>query len=122
MVALSQFLAKNGDKGLPYFQCLGKNYKFQWTAQCEETFQQLKEYLSKPPVLCRPEKNSIMALYISITDQAVSSILVQLWKEEHKPVYFVSKMLHGIEIRYPMLEKRSISHCGDGLTIETLFS
>jgi len=47
MTALSLFLAKSGDKGLPHFQCLRKNDKFQWTTQCEEAFQQLKEYLSK---------------------------------------------------------------------------
>jgi len=57
MAALSRFLAKSGDMGFPYFQCLKKNEKFQWTDQCEEAFQNLKEYLSKPLVLCKPEKD-----------------------------------------------------------------
>jgi len=29
MAVLSRFLAKSGDKGFPYFQCLRKNEKFQ---------------------------------------------------------------------------------------------
>jgi len=28
MATLSRFLAKSGDKGFPYFQCLRKNDKF----------------------------------------------------------------------------------------------
>ena len=77
MAALSRLLAKSGDRGFPYFQCLKKNEKFQWTDQCEEVFQKLKEYLSKPPVLCKPKKDADLALYISVTEHAVSSVLVQ---------------------------------------------
>jgi len=33
-------------------------------------------------MLYRAEKNSVLALYILVTDQAVSSVLVQQWKEE----------------------------------------
>ena len=104
-MALSRFLAKSGDIGSSYFQCLRKNEEFQWTSQCEKAFQQLKEYLSKPLVLCRPERNSVLALYVSMSEQAVNSVLVWETWEEQKVVYFVSKVLHRAEIRYPMLEK-----------------
>ncbi|XP_027911605.1 uncharacterized protein LOC114170324 [Vigna unguiculata] len=109
MAALSRFLAKSGDKGFPYFQCLKKNEKFQWTDQCEEAFQKLKEYLSKPPVLCKPEKDADLALYISMTEHAVSSILVQESRGDQRPVYFVSKVLHGAEVRYPTIEKAALA-------------
>jgi len=109
MAALSRFLAKSGDRGFPYFQCLKKNEKFQWTDQCEEAFQKLKEYLSKPPVLCKPEKGADLALYISVTEHAVSSILVRESGGDQKPVYFVSKVLHGAEVRYPTIEKAALA-------------
>ena len=109
MVALSRFLAKSGDRGFPYFQCLKKNEKFQWTDQCEEAFQKLKEYLSKPPVLCKPEKGVDLALYISVTEHAVSLVLVRESGWDQKPVYFVSKVLHGAEIRYPTIEKAALA-------------
>jgi len=35
MATLSRFLEKNGDKGLPYFQCFRKNDRFQWSSQRE---------------------------------------------------------------------------------------
>jgi len=109
MAALSRFLAKSGDRGLPYFQCLKKNERFQWTYRCEEAFQKLKEYLSKPPVLCKPEKGAELSLYISVTEHAVSSVLVKESGGEQKPVYFVSKVLHGAEVRYPTIEKAALA-------------
>jgi len=108
MAALSRFLAKSGDKGFPYFQYLRKNEKFQLTNQCEDAFQKLKEYLSKPPILCRLEKNSDLALYILVTEQAISSVLVRESGEELKLVYFVSKVLHRAEVRYLTIEKAAL--------------
>ncbi|XP_027910365.1 uncharacterized protein LOC114169424 [Vigna unguiculata] len=109
MAALSRFLAKSGDRGFPYFQCLKKNEKFQWTDQCEEAFQKLKEYLGKPPVLCKPEKGTDLVLYISVTEHAVSSMLVRECGGDQKPMYFVSKVLHGAEVRYPTIEKATLA-------------
>jgi len=100
----------NWENGIfPYFQCLKKNEKFQWSVQCEEVFQKLKEYLSKPLVLCKPEKDSDLALYISVTENAVSSVLVQESRGEQMPVYFVSNVLHGAEVRYPTIEKAALA-------------
>jgi len=52
MVALSRFVSAGGDKGHPYFQCLKRNSRFEWTEECEAAFLKLKEYLAAPPVLC----------------------------------------------------------------------
>jgi len=93
MAALSRFLAKSGDKGHPYFQCLKKNEKFQWTPECEDSFLQLKSYLSRPPVLSRPEKGHPLQLYVTVTEHAISSVLVQEREER----------------RYPILEKAALA-------------
>ena len=109
MAALSRFLARSGDKGHPYFQCLKKNEKFQWTSECEESFLQLKKYLSQPPVLCKPEKGHPLQLYITVTEYAISSVLVQEKEGKQHPIYFVSKLLHGAERGYPTLEKAALA-------------
>jgi len=76
MVALSRFLAKSGDKGHPYFQCLRKNEKFQWSTESEQAFLRLKEYLSQPSVLNRPEQGHLLQLYLTDTKYAINSALV----------------------------------------------
>ena len=77
MVALSRFLSASGDKGYPYFQCLKKNNRFVWTPECEEAFVKLKEYLVIPPVLGKPLPSTPLRLYFSITDRAISSVILQ---------------------------------------------
>ena len=100
MAALSKFVFAGGDKCHPYFQCLKKNSRFVWTRECEEAFLKLKEYLANPPVICKPQLATPLRLYFTIIDQAISSVLVQEQDQVQKPIYFVSKVLQGPEVRY----------------------
>lgn len=54
-------------------------------------------------MLCRPEKDCTLALYISVTNQGVSSVLILEFEEDKKHIYFVSKVLHEAEIQYSTL-------------------
>jgi len=77
MAALSRFLSAGGDRGHPYFQCLKRNNRSVWTNECEELFLKLKEYLASPPVLCKPLPGTPLRLYFTITERAISSVIVQ---------------------------------------------
>ena len=77
MVALSRFVSVGGDKGHPYFQCLKRNNRFVWTREYEEAFLKLKEYLASPPVLCKPQLGTPLRLYVTVTEKAISSVLLQ---------------------------------------------
>ena len=88
MAALSRFVSVGGDKGHPYFQCLKRNNRFIWTKECEESFLKLKEYLTKPPVLCKPLPDTPLRLYFAVTDRAISSVLVQEQDQVQRPIYF----------------------------------
>ncbi|XP_057745745.1 uncharacterized protein LOC130963660 [Arachis stenosperma] len=92
-------------KSFNFFRCLRKNTKFQWDENCEMAFQNLKQFLSKPPVLQKPDIGEPLYLYLSVTDIAVSSVLVAEKEKTQQPVYFVSKSLQNAELRYPRLEK-----------------
>ena len=59
--------------------------------------------------MCKPEKGADLALYISVTEHAVSSVLVRESGGDQKPVYFVSNVLHGAEVRYPTIEKAALA-------------
>ena len=75
MAALSRFVSASGEKGHPYFQCLRRNNKFVWSKECEEAFVKLKEYLGKPPVLCKPLVGTPLSLYFAVTERTVSAVL-----------------------------------------------
>ncbi|XP_057432567.1 uncharacterized protein LOC130725345 [Lotus japonicus] len=77
MAALARFLPMAGDKAAPFFTCLKKNSKFQWTEACEQAFTKLKESLATLPVLSKPTPGVPLTLYLAVTDRAVSTVLLQ---------------------------------------------
>jgi len=109
MAALSRFVSAGGDKGHPYFQCLKRNNRFVWTEEYETAFLGLKEYLTTPPVLCKPQADVPLRLYFVVTEWAISSVLVQEQDQMQKPIYFMSKALQGPETRYQSLEKAALA-------------
>ena len=78
---------------------------FEWTEECVQAFQQLKEYLSHPPIMSSPETDEVLFTYIAIAPHAVSLVLIRVDSGRQRPVYYVSNSLHDAEIRYLPLEK-----------------
>ena len=68
-------------------------------------FQQLKEYLSHLPIISSPEADEVLFTYIAVVPHAVSLVLIRVDGGRQRPVYYVSKSLHDVEIRYLPLEK-----------------
>ncbi|XP_057418383.1 uncharacterized protein LOC130712571 [Lotus japonicus] len=89
IAALSHFLPHSGDKSAPFFKCLKKNAAFEWNSECEEAFTRLKEMMSAPPVLSKPVQGLPLHLYFSVSDHAISSVILQEVDREQKIVYFV---------------------------------
>jgi len=105
IAALHRFLARSGDRCLPFFKTLKGGKNFIWTAECEKAFQELKAYLSRPPILTTPSPRKPIYVYLAATNVAVSSVLIIEDKDEQRPIYFSSKVLTGAETRYHSLEK-----------------
>jgi len=100
LTALSRFVAKSAQHDLPFFKLLRKETKFEWTDECEAALKHLKETLSTPPFLSRPDQGEMLYLYLSVSSDAASAVLVRETPEGQKPVYFTSKALLGPETRY----------------------
>ena len=50
-----------------------------------------------------------LRLYFTVTERAISSVLVQEQDQSQKPIYFVSKAFQGAETRYQALEKAALA-------------
>ena len=72
---------------------------------CVLTFQQLKEYLSRPPIMSSPEADEVLFAYIAIAPHAVSLVLIRDDNGVQRPVYYISKSLHEAKVRDLPLEK-----------------
>nr|KYP69461.1 Retrovirus-related Pol polyprotein from transposon 17.6 [Cajanus cajan] len=109
MAPLSRFLSRSADKVLSFFQFLKKNDRFTWTTECEEAFAELKRSLASPPILTKPRPNLPLLVYISASNRAVSSVLVQEQEASQVPIYFVSRVLQGAKTRYQKIEKLALA-------------
>ena len=49
---------------------------FKWTEICALAFQQLKEYLSHPPIMSSPEMGEVLFAYIVVAPHAMSLVLI----------------------------------------------
>ena len=78
---------------------------FEWIEECALAFQQLKEYLSRPPIMSSPLTDEVLFSYIAVASHAVSLVLIRIDNGIQRPVYYVSKSLHKAEIPYLKLEK-----------------
>ena len=65
IVALNRFINKAKDKCLPFFKILKQ--AFAWTDECEAMFQELKRYMTNPPLLCPFKKGENLYLYLAVS-------------------------------------------------------
>jgi hypothetical protein len=106
MAALNRFISKLGERGLPFFKLLKHQEKFVWTPEADQALAQLKNFLSKPPVLMAPRKKEQLLLYLAATTHVVSSAIIVERQEGgqaypvQRPVYFISEVLSEYKARY----------------------
>ena len=64
IAALNRFVSKAMDKCLPFSRTLRKS--FEWTDECQKAFEELKKYLSSPPLLSPSKSGEELYLYLVI--------------------------------------------------------
>ena len=103
--ALNRFISRSVDRCRPFFLLINKWNNFEWTEECAKAFQQLKDYLARPPIMSSLEPDEVLFAYIAIAPYTVSLALIRVDNGIQRPVYYVSKSLHETEVRYLPLEK-----------------
>ncbi|GJU73048.1 reverse transcriptase domain-containing protein [Tanacetum coccineum] len=80
---------------------IGKNLKvyvdylsdFQWTAEVEAAFKEMKKLIAKLPTLTAPMEKEELIVYLAATREAVSTVLMTEREAKQMPVYFVIRAL-----------------------------
>ena len=105
IAALSRFVSKTAERCLPFFKALRQHKDFHWNEECQNSFLELKKYLSQPTLLTNPKQGDILLLYLAVTSSTVSSVLVREENTIQRLVYYTSRRLQGVEARYSKIEK-----------------
>ena len=75
VAALNRFVSRATDKCLPFFRTLKKSFK--WMAKCQQAFENLKAYLSSPPLLSPSKPEEELFLYLVVPLTAISAVLIR---------------------------------------------
>ena len=65
IAALNRFVSRATDRCLPFFRTLRRS--FAWTDECQMTFDNLKTYLSSPPLLNPSKLGEELYLYLAVS-------------------------------------------------------
>ena len=60
MAALNMFISRSADRCRHFFPLLHKWKEFKWSEECVVEFQQLKQYLSRPPIMSSPMVDEVL--------------------------------------------------------------
>jgi hypothetical protein len=84
---------------------LRADQQFTWGAEQQKALDNIKEYLSSPPVLIPPQKGIPFWLYLSAGDKSIGSVLIQELEGKERVVFYLSRRLLDAETRYSPVEK-----------------
>ena len=107
MAALSRFISRLDEKGLPFFKLLMASERFSWSKEADTAFEQLKLFLTKPLIMTVPRPDKTVMIYIAATSRIVSTTIVVECEEAghaykvQRLVYFISEVLNEPKTHYP---------------------
>nr|AAM12303.1 putative polyprotein [Oryza sativa Japonica Group] len=92
----------------PMTELLKKEKKFEWSAACEDSFQEMKKRLTTAPVLTLPDIRKDFEIFCDASRQGLGCVLMQ----ERKVVAYASRQLRPHEVNYPThdLELAAVVH------------
>jgi hypothetical protein len=111
LAALSRFISRLGEKGLPLYRLLKKHERFSWIVEAQEALNKLKETLVHAPILTPPQDGEPLYLYVTVTTQVVSAVIVVERTEEghalpvQRHVYYINEVLSETKAQYPQIQK-----------------
>ncbi|CAN6695758.1 unnamed protein product [Malus baccata var. baccata] len=105
---LRRFIVNLADKIQPLTHLLKLKDKenFEWGPPHQEAFDNIKAYLTSPPVLVPPKRGKPLKLYISSSEKSIRSLLAQNNEGgKEQAVYYLSRSLTEVETRYSPVER-----------------
>nr|XP_009765517.1 PREDICTED: uncharacterized protein LOC104217060 [Nicotiana sylvestris] len=105
IAALGRFMSRSSDWSHHFFSLLKKKNNFVWTSECQQALEELKWYLSSPPLLHTLKEDEMLCLYLAVSEVAISGVLV---REEQGRLAKWAIELGGYDIEYqPRMDIKS---------------
>eukprot|EP00253_Pinus_taeda_P020679 PITA_20679 len=87
-----------------------KDDVYRWSDEAKKSFQQIKEAITKAPILVSPNFDKEFLLYTFASDISYAAILTQKNNDDNEvPISYMSSNLQGAELNYPDVEKQGFA-------------
>ena len=110
-----KFIPKYSDIAKPLTELTKLDVPFVWTDRCQRSFELLKEYLLKEPILVYPDTSKPYTLYTDASKYAWAGVLTQRYvhelegkeKEIFHPITYLSGLFRGSQLNWATLTKEA---------------
>lgn len=109
IMALSNFISRSTEKSFSFFEILRKGWRVEWDDEYQKAFEKLKLYLAELCLLTKPIPGEMLYLYLAVGESSLSVILLNEEDKLQKPIYYISKLIQEMELRYSEIEKVSLA-------------
>ncbi|KAJ9566427.1 hypothetical protein OSB04_002393 [Centaurea solstitialis] len=89
LIGTNRFISRSSDKCHLFYNVLRKNQGSVWIEAHEKALQDLKQYMSSPPLLTKPIIGESLQLYLDVSNNAMSAVLVREQDRQQSPIYNV---------------------------------
>ncbi|CAN6723582.1 unnamed protein product [Malus baccata var. baccata] len=93
----------------PLCRLLQKEVAFEFTKECTESFNQLKELLTTTPIIVPPDWSLPFELMCDASDYALGAVLGQRKDKRPHVIYYASRTLNDAQLNYSTTEKELLA-------------
>ena len=105
-----RFIWHFSDLARPLNNLLKKDWKFEWTNDCQRAFDELKKRFTEEPVLMMPDQTKPFQIETDASKYATGAVLTQLdTNGDRHPISFISKTLSPAERNYEIYDRELLA-------------
>ena len=100
-----RFIPKFPTLAAPLLERVSSKENLPWTAQCEQSFNDIKNALINATAMYHPDLSKPFHIYTDSSDYAFGAVLTQKHEDELQPVAWAGRKMSKPEVNYYTLEK-----------------
>ena len=106
-----KFIPRFADLSRPLTNLTQQSVEFEWTEKCQKSFDNLREFLTKYPILRYPDPNKDYTLFTDVSKFGYVGVLTQEYEDnrvtKYHPVCYVSGLFRGSQLNWAALTKEA---------------
>ena len=109
-IALGRFIAWFTNKLRPFFLVLKGASATRWTEDYQSAFEEIKHYLTQPPILSSPQPDERLYMYLVVSNWVINVVLFGcILDKEQRLVYYISKAMADMETICSKMEQTALA-------------